>query len=103
ILQIREGKDRSCGAGKLSGEQLALFDAAIENRTRDRSSNHRSIELRFGVAGLPLRLHQRAFRTSDFLGPWTELRQLIALLERIHALLTRLILRSGVIQRLLRD
>jgi hypothetical protein len=87
---------------KLSCEQFAFLHAAIENGARNRSADHGCVKLGFGVGSLPFGLHERTLGPRDFLHTWSDLRQLIALLQRMDALLTCPILCRRIIERLLR-
>ena len=81
VVQIGEGDDRSAraafgAAGKLRGDQFALFGGALQNRAGDGSANHSGIELRLGVGHLAFGLQQVAFGALDFFGARAELHQL---------------------------
>src|SRR5205807_10102520 len=100
VFQVSERKYRARRAGKLSGKKLALFDAAIQNGTADGSTNYGRVQLRFRVGGLAFCLHQHALGAGDLLHARADFRQLMALFERVYALLAGLVLRRRIIESL---
>ncbi len=101
IVQIGQREYRTRRAGKLSGEQFALFYTAVQNRARDWSANHRRIQLLFRVCGLSFGLSNLAFGPRNFLYPRAKLRQLKTLFQRVRTLLAGFILRRRIVQGLL--